>query len=111
MKIVILSRQKTRYHEITYTNVGDHFQVVGGAQGWLDTSIAGSDVPKKAKAVAVLCIPSAAQRISARVHGGAFEYMVTATPLVITTEMNALLHMDFYRDAGNNDYYLLGYWT
>ena len=98
-----------RYVEVDGAKAANTFTIAGGAGAWIDTDISGSDVPANAIAIAIRCTPTGAQYNGARAHGGVTQGL-TGSHQWFTICGQASRHVDFYRDAAQNQYNIEGYW-
>ena len=90
---------------------GAAFTIAGGAPGFIDTDIS-SAVPAGAKMIACRCWASANQDCGARAPGESASTVFNNPGLVFEFLLAncANQHVEFYRAAANNAYYIQGYW-
>lgn len=90
-----------------------HHLIAGGAAGYIDTDIS-ADVPAGiAKTVLLIGAPTAAQNVGARGPGEVADPKTGTGAGVVTiiANVSATAHVELYREAANNDYYIQGYWN
>lgn len=105
----LIARPPTRF---TQRAQGAAFTIAGGALGWIDTDISAA-VPAGAKMIACRCWASANQDCGARPPGAAYSTVFNNPGLVFEFILANVVaqHVEFYRAAANNAYYIQGYWT
>lgn len=111
MKTNYTPKGYTRFYEVDNLHADNIFTIVGGAAGWIDTDISASDVPAGAVAIHARVIAAAAQDVGARYPGSVGNYTGIggggATYLIF--RQTTARHVEFYRSAANNVYYICGY--
>jgi hypothetical protein len=106
------SAQSIKAIEIDGTAVANTFLISGGGVGWVDTDCSGSTVPINATSVQVLCKPSTAGFCAARGLGSIQNkvMLASANGAIIIVPIGITRHLEFYRIATDNTYYIMGYW-
>lgn len=87
------------------------FAVAGGAAGFIDTDVSATTGTNTQRVWLVMCFTDndTGQGKGARPHGSAVATNVVCFTLTTFSTVDSSGHMDLYRDAFNNNYYLLGY--
>jgi hypothetical protein len=88
-----------------------YFNVAGGGAGWVDTDVSAAMTYGLA---VIMCQPSAAQPAGARASGTSVDPKKTLQIGVLTLAGIARVsagHVDLYRDAADNGYHILGYFS
>lgn len=108
MKTQIGAPSQLRWHEIAW---GTAYTIVGGAVGFVDTDIS-AEISGTGAIVLVQCYTAANQDGGVREAGSSID-----TKRAMNAGVNMTLgfarvvggHIEFYRAAADNNYYLLGY--
>jgi hypothetical protein len=82
--------------------------ILAGAAGWIDTDVSATTGTDTARVWVIVDWSSAPSTIGARAHGSAVaaEVFVSASATLFS-HVDAAGHIDYYRDAGNNNQYLI----
>lgn len=100
------------YVEINADLAKNQFVKAGGAAGWLDTDVSGSDIPADAIAVQWKCEGAASQNMGVRRNGSpnVNACVVNTATQYVSAGPDSSFHLAFYREAAQNTYKALGYW-
>lgn len=97
---------------LTVVHIATHtYTILGGAGGWIDTDCSGEigATPKTGRLYIFQIRAGAAQYVGARKHGSAVGCQSIAQDSLLLTESDGVGHIDFYREAADAYYSLVGY--
>lgn len=109
----VLNPRMPNYTETDATAAKNTFIVAGGAAGWVDTDISGSDVPAGNVLIVFQVYPLGDQAAGARTSNaiGGNGNISSGKISTLVSGQTSARHVYLYRGAANNEYRILGYFS